>query len=147
VSNCVVWKIRRAARVLTRLYDEALAPSGLTSVQLGTLDVLSEMGPSTLAQIAEANGHERSATWRGLQPLIRKEFVRQSQTRGRAGRYEISETGVEVLKTALMHWREMQQRVLAELGGDIDDLTAKVDALETEKRSPRRRRAASSLTT
>lgn len=144
MSNCVVWKIRRAARVLTRIYDEALAPSGLTSVQLGTLDALSDMGPCTLAQIAEANGHEKSATWRGLQPLIRKSLVRQSQTPGRAGRYEISETGAEVLGTALEHWRVVQAKVVAELGPEVEGLVSKLDSLEAvakSTRSPLRRAA------
>lgn len=143
MSNCVVWKIRRAARVLTRIYDDALAPSGLTTVQLGTLDALSDMGPSTLAQIAEVNGHEKSATWRGLQPLIRRSLVRQAQSSGRAGRYEISETGIEVLKTALEHWRVVQARVVARLGPEIDGLSSKLDALEelekTVRRPPARR--------
>ena len=56
MSSCVCLHVRRAARVLTRLYDEALAPCGLTSMQLGTLDALADHGPSTLTQLAEING-------------------------------------------------------------------------------------------
>jgi DNA-binding IclR family transcriptional regulator len=96
------------------------------------------MGPSTLAQIAEANGHEKSATWRGLQPLIRKLLVHQSRTPGRAGRYEISETGSEVLKTAIEHWRVVQARVVAELGREVDGLTSKLDVLESGEKASRR---------
>src|SRR3954452_22586932 len=104
MSNCVAWKIRRAARVLTRIYDDALAPVGLTAMQLGTLDALSDMGTATLAQLAETGGHERTASWRGLQPLIRRGLVRQAVKAERAGRYEITEQGAALLAQALVHW-------------------------------------------
>ena len=134
MSNCVAWKIRRAARVLTRIYDEALASCGLTSMQLGTLDALSDMGSATLAQIAEIGGHERTATWRGLQPLIRRGLVRQAAKAQRAGRYEITQEGAALLATALVLWRDVQDRVVAALGDNLDQLSAKVEALDTQAR-------------
>ncbi|MFI4964379.1 MAG: MarR family winged helix-turn-helix transcriptional regulator [Caulobacterales bacterium] len=130
MSSCVCLHVRRAARVLTRLYDEALAPCGLTSMQLGTLDTLSDMGPSTLAQLADANSHERSATWRGLQPLIRKDLVRRADTSKRPDRYEITDDGAALLATAIELWRVVQTRVVAELGEEAGRLTAIADKLE-----------------
>jgi DNA-binding MarR family transcriptional regulator len=137
MSSCVVWKIRRAARILTRLYDEALAPCGLTSVQLATLDALSDLGPCTLDQISELNGHERSATWRGLQPLIRKGVVQPAERAGRAGRYELTPEGSDLLKAAIERWRVIQTEVLAEAGADVDRLIAKVDKLDGAHRTVR----------
>jgi DNA-binding MarR family transcriptional regulator len=133
MPSCVVWKIRRAARILTRLYDEALAPCGLTSVQLATLDALSDLGPCTLDQIAELDGHERSATWRGLQPLIRKGVVRQADRAGRAGRYELTAEGAELLKAAIERWRVIQADVVGQVGPDIDRLAAAVDHIEASR--------------
>ncbi|HEV7386771.1 MAG TPA: MarR family winged helix-turn-helix transcriptional regulator [Phenylobacterium sp.] len=130
MSSCVCLHVRRAARVLTRMYDEALAPAGLTSMQLGTLDTLSDMGPSTLSELADANSHERSATWRGLQPLIRRELVRRADTAKRPDRYEITPTGAALLDTALELWRVVQGRVVAELGDEAARLTAIADKLE-----------------
>ncbi len=127
--GCVVLRMRRVARVLTRLYDDALAPTGLTAVQFGTLGTLASMGPSALAQIAEATGHERTVTWRGLQPLIQRGLVRRVEGSGRAGRYEISAAGTELHDIAHRHWQAVQDRVLAALGQDVDGLTAKVAAL------------------
>ena len=133
MPSCVVWKIRRAARILTRLYDEALAPCGLTSVQLATLDALSDHGPCTLDQIAELDGHERSATWRGLQPLIRTGVVRQADRAGRAGRYELTPEGAELLKAAIERWRVIQAEVVAQVGPDIDRLASAVDHIEASR--------------
>ncbi|HEY3812429.1 MAG TPA: MarR family winged helix-turn-helix transcriptional regulator [Caulobacteraceae bacterium] len=135
MSSCVVWKVRRAARILTRLYDEALAPCGLTSVQLATLDALSDLGSCTLDQISDLNGHERSATWRGLQPLIRKGLVRQAERAGRAGRYELTPEGAELLKAAIERWRVIQTEVVAQAGADVDRLIATVDKLESARRA------------
>jgi DNA-binding MarR family transcriptional regulator len=142
VSNCVAWKIRRAARVLTRIYDEALAPHGLTSMQLGTLDALSDMGSATLAQIAEVGGHERTATWRGLQPLIRRGLVRQAAKSERAGRYELTDEGAALFTASLEAWSGVQDRVLAEIGDNLDVLMTRVEALDAKPR--RSRKAAAS---
>jgi len=132
VSTCVVWKIRRPARVLTRIYDDALPSSGLTSTQLGTLDALTDMGRASLTQLAEAGGHERSATWRGLQPLIRRGLVKRAGD-GRPAAYAITPAGAALLAEAMVHWREVQDRVVGHLGEDYDHLTAmvaKLDALD-----------------
>jgi DNA-binding MarR family transcriptional regulator len=130
MSSCVCLHVRRAARVLTRLYDEALAPCGLTSMQLGTLDSLSDFGPTTLSKLAELNSHERSATWRGLQPLIRRELVRRADTVGRADRYEITPAGLALLTEALELWKGVQARVVDYLGEDAPRVTAIADRLE-----------------
>lgn len=130
MSSCVCLHVRRAARVLTRVYDEALAPCGLTSMQLGTLDTLADFGPTTLAKLAEAGSHERSATWRGLQPLIRRGLVRRAPSKSRADRYEITADGQALLAEALKLWRVVQDQVVAHLGEDAQRLTAIVDRLD-----------------
>jgi DNA-binding MarR family transcriptional regulator len=116
--------------VLTRIYDEALAPCGLTSMQLGTLDTLSDLGASTLAKLAEVNSHEKSATWRGLQPLIRRDLVRRAAPLDRADRYEITPAGEALLAEALQRWRVVQDQVVAHLGADASRLTAIIDKLD-----------------
>src|ERR1700760_1635868 len=118
MSSCVCLHVRRAARVLTRLYDDALAPVGLTSIQLGTLDSLADFGPCTLAKVAELNSHEKSAAWRGLQPLIRRGLVRRADTAGRADSYEITPAGQALLAQGLDLWKGVQGRVVAHLGED-----------------------------
>lgn len=130
LSNCVAWKIRRASRILTRVYDEALTPYCLTSAQLGTLDSLADLGQATLTQLAEAGGYERSATWRGLQPLIHRSLVQLVPTTERASLYAISPEGAALLKAALKAWRTTQNRVSALLGDDLDRLMALVEKLD-----------------
>lgn len=133
MSSCVCLHVRRAARVLTRLYDDALAPCGLTSMQLGTLDSLADHGPMTVARLAAINSHERSATWRGLQPLLRRGVVRRAETGGKADRYEITGAGRALLQEALALWKDVQGRVVDYLGDDARRLTLiadKLDALE-----------------
>jgi DNA-binding MarR family transcriptional regulator len=130
MSSCVCLHVRRAARVLTRVYDEALAPCGLTSMQLGTLDSLADFGPSTLARLAEINSHEKSATWRGLQPLIRRGLVRRAESSERADRYEITPAGRALLEEAFVLWRAVQGRVVDYLGEDAARLALIADKLD-----------------
>jgi DNA-binding MarR family transcriptional regulator len=130
MSSCVCLHVRRAARVLTRLYDEALAPCGLTSMQLGTLDSLADHGPMTVTRMATINSHERSATWRGLQPLIRRGVVGRAETGGRADCYEITPAGRALLSQALELWKGVQGRVVDYLGEDAQRLTLIADRLD-----------------
>jgi DNA-binding MarR family transcriptional regulator len=99
-------------------------------MQLGTLDALADFGPSTLAKLAELNSHEKSATWRGLQPLIRRELVRRADTLGRADSYEITPAGQALLGEALELWKGVQGRVVEFLGEDAARLTLIADKLE-----------------
>jgi DNA-binding MarR family transcriptional regulator len=112
------------------MYDAALAPCGLTSTQLGALDALSDLGSATVRQLAEINGHEQSVTWRGLQPLLRRGLVHRAPTTDRADLYELTEAGAALLETALIHWRVVQDRVLAAVGDDVNRFSAMIDKLD-----------------
>jgi DNA-binding MarR family transcriptional regulator len=132
MSNCVCLDVRRAARVLTRLYDEALAPCDLTSMQLGTLDSLVVRGAMTVSRLASVNSQERSAAWRGLQPLIRRGLVRRADVDSRADRYEITGSGRALLSEARALWDAAEGRVTQHLGEDAARLTqiaSRLDAL------------------
>ncbi len=54
LSPCVCGRMRRTSRALTRLYDEALEPVGLTVTQFSVLRTLSRMDRPALADLAEA---------------------------------------------------------------------------------------------
>ena len=52
---CICGRLRRTARALTRRYDEALAPAGMTVTQFSILRTLSRLEQPTLAELANAS--------------------------------------------------------------------------------------------
>lgn len=124
---CVCFRVRKASRALTRLYDEALAPAGLTVTQFSMLRNTLRMGNPTLNELAEATGHERSALWRTLQPLAREKLLTLAPEKGqRADRVTVTDAGKAAVQTALPLWEASQARVRAKLGEDREKALIKM---------------------
>jgi len=51
--ECICGNLRRATRVVTKLYDDTLKPSGLKLTQFSLLSSLMALGSSTLNELAE----------------------------------------------------------------------------------------------
>lgn len=114
---CVCGRLRRASRALTRLYDEALAPIGVTVTQFSVLRTLARLDRPGLVELAEATAHEKSALWRILQPLIRRGWIATEVEKGeRAQRLSVTPSGREGLQSAMPLWRAAQARVSQTLG-------------------------------
>jgi len=71
--NCAA--LRQAARHVTRLYDEALAPTGLGANQYSILATLERVGPSTVQELAGCLVMDRSTLGHLLRPLETRRLV------------------------------------------------------------------------
>lgn len=118
-TPCVCFRVRKASRALTRVYDEALAPTGLTVTQFSILRNAVRIGRPTLNQLAEATGHERSGLWRTLQPLVREGLMTLAPDKGqRADRVEVTDAGRKAVASGVPLWEASQARVRARLGAE-----------------------------
>jgi DNA-binding MarR family transcriptional regulator len=128
---CACSKLRRSARVATALYDEALAPAGLSVTQFSLLRMLVRAGPSSLTSFAEATGYDRTTLNRTLGPLQKMGLI---QSRGgkdqRTRIISLTENGKAAIRRAEPHWEEAQQRIAAKLGSDQAALFALLDKVE-----------------
>ncbi len=116
-TNCLCFNLRRAARLATRIYDEALAPLGLTTSQFSALTVLIKAGPLTTNAFAKAMETERTTSTRNLalmekQGLIRRQAGDDKRTRLIAA----TPKGKRVHEKALPVWRCIQDEFVAALG-------------------------------
>lgn len=127
---CVCGRLRRTSRALTRRYDEALAPIGITVTQFSVLRTLATLDHPTLIQLAETTAHEKSALWRTVQPLIRSGWI-EADTEQRAQRLSVTPAGREKLADAMPHWRAAQARVSETLGAREAALIALLKEIET----------------
>ena len=132
LDPCVCGRLRRTSRALTRRYDEALAPVGLTVTQFSIMRTLSRLERPSLIQLAETTAHEKSALWRTIQPLVRAGWIiAETDPRERGQRLSVTPSGAEKLSDAMPLWREAQSKVSETLGANEAALIALLKEIET----------------
>lgn len=116
-SECTGHGLRKAARALSRLYDEALAPAGVRGTQFDLLVALSLAQGAPVARVAEELGLDRTTLTRNLGPLERDGLVESvPDDDRRVRRLRLTERGHDVLADALPRWERAQHKVVAALG-------------------------------
>ena len=83
--NCSAARLLRAARVLTRHYDEALRPAGITITQFGLLNVIKRAEPESISDIAGILDIDRTTLSRNLKPLEKANLVFRGNEGAAAG--------------------------------------------------------------
>jgi DNA-binding MarR family transcriptional regulator len=116
-TECTGFGVRKAARSLARIYDEAMAPAGLRGTQFNLLVALSLAGEAPVMKVAEELGLDRTTLTRNLGPLERDGLVESvADADRRVRRLRLTERGHEVLADALPRWERTQRQVVAALG-------------------------------
>ncbi len=132
--NCTFYRLRKATRRLTGLYDAALGKAGLTATQFSVLAMIATAGPRPMSGLAEALGMDASTLTRTLRPLIERGDVSVAVGDDkRVKRVALTEKGQETVALAVPHWRAAQKQVAQALGGDINQLH---DLLRTVSKMP-----------
>jgi len=117
--NCLCVNLRRAARSLTRSYDAALAPCGLTTGQFSTLLALKQMGPSPVSAIAKVMDVERSALTRNLTVMAKNGLIERIEGADRREKIvSLSALGQQRLEEGQPLWKQAQKGAVAQLGDD-----------------------------
>jgi DNA-binding MarR family transcriptional regulator len=128
---CTCNKLRRSARILSSLYDEALAGSGFTVAQFSLLRMLQRAGPCSLTAFGEATGYDRTTLNRTLAPLEKAGFVACTcGTDKRERIVEVTAAARTAMRKAQPLWKEAQAKVDAALGGERNALFALLDRVE-----------------
>jgi DNA-binding MarR family transcriptional regulator len=116
-SGCAAYQFRRTSRAVARLYDTALAPSGIRSTQFALLTAIAKLQPVAISRVAEILVIDLTTMTRSLK-LLQKEGLVQIAPRGarRQRLLTLTSKAEKALAAAVPLWREMQARFLAELG-------------------------------
>ncbi|MCA8903045.1 MAG: MarR family transcriptional regulator [Hyphomonas sp.] len=115
-GQCAAGNVLRAARSLTRLYDEALRPVGLTITQFGLMNAIGRFEPASISDLAVIMSNDRTTLSRNLKPLEKAGLVfRGGEGEGRRRRLLLTTLGQERLNAALPLWQAAQERVAAVL--------------------------------
>jgi DNA-binding MarR family transcriptional regulator len=116
-SACACWRLRRATRAITQLYDDVLAPSGLRLTQFGLLRTLSQHQAMTISSLAAVMLLDRTALSRNLDPLAERslvEVVPGSDLRTR--QVTMTAAGKRALDAAEPYWADAQREVSRRVG-------------------------------
>jgi DNA-binding MarR family transcriptional regulator len=111
-ADCNCFAVRSAARHVTQLYDQFLAPSGLRANQFSILAKLDRLGPMTINVVAEAMVTDRTTLARNLKPLQRDGLINieASPSDRRAKELHLTKTGMKRLDEARKAWSQAQSR-------------------------------------
>ncbi|MEM9944781.1 MAG: MarR family winged helix-turn-helix transcriptional regulator [Cyanobacteria bacterium P01_D01_bin.36] len=116
-QECVARRLRQVNRTITRLYDEALRPHGLTVNQLNILAVVISEKQIRPGQLGQSLGMEKSTVSRTVDRMVRKDWLKVTPgTDGRTQLLTVTAKGRKLLLNVTPIWDNLQAGVLTDTG-------------------------------
>lgn len=117
MTFCTCANLRKAARVVTQIYDAALQPTGLKATQFTVVAALKSQGAIPVSRLADILVIDRTTLTRNLRPLEREGFVRVvHDTDQRIRNVELTESGHEIIELGRPHWEKAQRLIHDRIG-------------------------------
>lgn len=113
---CFALHARMTARLLSRVYDAAMRPTGLRLAQFGLLGAVAHGSTASETALAERLGLERTTLVRNLKILEEKGWIEPAPGRGRSVKHQLTEAGRQKLESAIPLWQAAQRQVETKLG-------------------------------
>ena len=123
--DCHCFASRKAARLITKMYEDHLSRVDLTSTQFSILVYVGEVEAASMKALALALAMERTSVIRALQPLARDGLVAIGQHEDDARRnvVRLTDAGRARLAQAVPVWQaaqaEFESRFGAALAGQL----------------------------
>lgn len=129
-AACISTRIRQLSRIITRVYDDALRPLGITASQFTLLTQLAQQDGITAVEIGHTLDIEKSTLSRNLKRLLQDGLLTMDPPAGRRGRgLHLTPKGETVIQAGFPVWREAQTRTIRVLGPESRSL---LDGLLTQ---------------
>jgi DNA-binding MarR family transcriptional regulator len=121
-AECLCFRSRRLARIVTRHFDEALRPLGINATQLTLLAAIAGPGPAgqSMSRLHDFLAMDSTTLSRNLKPLRAGGFVTlESAVKDRRVRIaKLTPDGERALSEALPVWQEAQDQLVERFGQD-----------------------------
>lgn len=117
MRRCAANHTRMAARTITRAYDQALEPCGLTVTQFTILVALTQTSFDSISRMANQMNLERSSLSRNLTRLEERNLVQMTKA-GRAREIEVTDEGTAKVEEAYPLWKTAQEKVERVIGSE-----------------------------
>ena len=133
-SSCLATRVRQLSRIVTRVYDDAMRPLGITASQYTLLAQLASRDGITAVEIGHELDIEKSTLSRNLKRLLALGHIIMDPPAGRRGRgLHLTPKGQAVLKDAYPIWQAAQGRAVGIMGEDsravLDGLLVQAEKL------------------
>jgi DNA-binding MarR family transcriptional regulator len=134
-TPCNCYALRQAARRVTQLYDQALAPLDLRATQYSLLAEIERLGPISLIPLAEAMVMDRATLGHNVRPLLARGYVNLSVGHDRRSReVSLTERGRKILHKARPLWQHAQAVFERDVGvEEAAQLRAQLDRVATRE--------------
>jgi DNA-binding MarR family transcriptional regulator len=119
-QDCIAKRLRQVNRMVTRLYDDALRPLGLTVNQLNILATIVSQRQLQPGQLGRVLGMEKSTVSRTIERMAKKGWIEIGPGQnGRTQLLKATTTGRQLLLKASPIWDTLQTNILGtmESGG------------------------------
>ena len=124
-TGCACRNLRRTARAVTRLYDDALRPSGLRITQFTLLVAVGLSEPVPITRLADALALDRTTLARDLKPLSERGLLEITAGQDKRTRLVgLTAQGREAIGRAYPLWQHAQAHIVAGSGPDRWPLVA-----------------------
>jgi DNA-binding MarR family transcriptional regulator len=123
-EQCLVMRVRRLARRLTRIYDEELRPLDIGSAQLNLLVTLAAAGPVRASEVGAQLDIEKSTLSRTLARLQAQGLIEAQDDQ----RLSLTAAGERTLHDARPAWQRAQTRAATALGERLRRALSEIEA-------------------
>jgi DNA-binding MarR family transcriptional regulator len=136
-ATCLATRVRQLSRIITRLYDDAMRPLGITASQYTLLAQLAARDGITAVEIGHELDIEKSTLSRNLKRLLALGLIVMDPPAGRRGRgLHLTSKGQTVLRDAYPVWQGAQARAVAVMGAEtratLDELLRHAERLAAQ---------------
>jgi len=145
-GSCASFNFRRAARAVTRFYDQAFESFGIRSTQFSILIGIAKTQPTSISALSEVLVIDRTTLTRSLRLLRKQGLLSISDRSIKRQRFlRLTSKGERTLAASLPVWRKAQDRFVQALGADywthfrdeLEKLTHVTLSLEDSPNEPR----------
>ena len=133
-GTCVSTRVRQLSRIVTRVYDDAMRPHGITGSQFTLLTQLASRDGITAVEIGQDLDIEKSTLSRNLKRLLALGHIVMDPPAGRRGRgLHLTPRGQAVIRDAFPVWQAAQKRAVEVMGREsrqtLDTLLTQAEKL------------------
>ena len=116
-EQCIALRLRMLSRAVTRIYNQALRPYGLTISQMSILVAVSCLGEAKQQDVYQALHLEKSTLSRDVARMRRRGWLDDVPGEdGRTALLRITPAGRRLLEEAIPAWQQAQEQATVLLG-------------------------------